>query len=467
MGKPQPQYPNHGREPSIVGQPQRRAAIADTQLYSQEAEEAVIGAVLINPDMFATVAELIKPEDFYLLRNAYIWQAISRLDDRNEPIDYLTVIAELKNMGWLDELGGPAYITQLVNSTPTSMHAQVYAEMVQRIAVRRRMLAAADEIKVLAADESQSTMEIIAESENRLLAATEGLKTQTITPISRAIAQNMDALEAKMANPSPHTGIPTGIDALDKMLGGFRNGRLYFVGGRTHMGKTSCMGSMAIGATIAGARTIYVTLEETEDDLTNRLLAMEMNINKDQLDTGNLTAAQYSRYVEVCGRFAQRPLWIDARTEQLTPRGLYNLIKIQQYATGVDLVFVDYLGLMSAGPLDANGVYEKTSYLCGALQRIVRLLRIPLVVGIQNHRDSRQRPTLKDFEGSGRIEQVADVAMLLYREGYYKTDAPDPDKAEIIVAKNKINGCKGTVFAYSNPVSFRFSDWQGMKMIGR
>ncbi len=212
--------------------------------YSQEAEEAVIGAVLVNSVAYYGVAAFLKADDFFLLRHQYIWAALDRLAARSEPVDYLTVMQELRDMDRLGEIGGPAYLTQLINNTPTSVHAEVYGRLVERAATRRRLLAASDEIKALALNEEMNVEQVIAESEARLFDVTERQITRELVPLREAIITYYDRIEYLMHNQGAALGVPTGFKDLDKLLGGFQKSDLLIFAGRPGTGKCVASGTL-------------------------------------------------------------------------------------------------------------------------------------------------------------------------------------------------------------------------------
>jgi replicative DNA helicase len=212
--------------------------------YSQEAEEAVIGAILVNPVAYYGVASFLNADDFFILRHKYIWQGLQRLAERNEPIDYLTLTQELRDLDKLAEIGGPAYLTQLINSTPTSIHAEVYGRLVERAATRRRLMAASDEIKALALNEELTIEQVINESETRLFDVTERQLTKELIPMREAISLYFDRIEHLMYDQGAALGIPTGFKDLDKLLGGLQKSDLLLFAGRPGMGKCVTTGTL-------------------------------------------------------------------------------------------------------------------------------------------------------------------------------------------------------------------------------
>ncbi|MBE0689414.1 MAG: hypothetical protein IH587_04755 [Anaerolineae bacterium] len=227
--------------------------------YSQEAEEAVVGAVLVNSDAFITVSSFLNAEDFYILRHQYLWEAMQRVSERNEPIDYLTVQEELRTMGRLNDIAGPAYITQLINTVPTSVHAEIYGRLVERAAMRRRMLIAADEIKALALDEDLAIEQVTTDAESRLFKVTERNVRRDVVNLREALGDYFDRIEHLMQYPNETIGLPTGFRDIDILLGGLQRSDLLIFAGRPGMGKTSFLLSVTsnIAAKLGGRIAIF------------------------------------------------------------------------------------------------------------------------------------------------------------------------------------------------------------------
>lgn len=204
--------------------------------YSQEAEEAVIGAVLINPEAFLTLASFLKEDDFFLLRHAYIWSALLRLHERRDPIDYLTLAQELDDTGTLNDVGGLPFLMQLINNTPTSVHAEVYGRLVERASIRRKLISASDEIRGLALDEARNIEDVTADAEMRLFNVTDRQLKREFIPMSEAVNEYFDRIEHLMQNQDESMGLPSGFRDLDALLGGFQRSDLLIFAGRPGMG---------------------------------------------------------------------------------------------------------------------------------------------------------------------------------------------------------------------------------------
>lgn len=372
--------------------------------YSQEAEEAVLGAVMVNPDAFLGLASFLKAEDFYIMRHAYIWEALTRISERNERADFVTVQEELRTMGRLNDIGGPAYLLQLINNTPTSVHAEVYGRLVERAAIRRRLLAAADEIKALALEEDLPIEKVTSESESRLFSVTERNLRRDLIPIREAISEYFDRIEHLMQHPDEPMGLPTGFRDLNELLGGLQRSDLLIFAGRPGMGKTSFLLSVAMNTANIGARVAIFTMEMGHDQIVQRLISMETGINTQRLRNGQLNQQEWSRFVQATGRLANLRIFIDD-TPALSPLQMRAKCRRLMHEYGLDLVIVDYLQLMTSGGGYENNRVQEISYISRSLKEMARELNVPVFAAAQLSRAVEQRqdkrPVLSDLRESG------------------------------------------------------------------
>lgn len=388
--------------------------------YSQEAEEAVIGAVLINPNAFLTVSAFLKADDFFFLRHQYLWQALLALSDRRERIDFLTLMEMLKGMGRLEEIGGPAFLTQLTNATPTSVHAEVYGRIVERASIRRRLLTAADEIKLLAANEEMTIETVTGEAEARLFNVTDRQIKRDFVSLYEAINDYSDRVEFLMQNRQEAMGVPSGFRDLDELLGGFQKSDLLIFAGRPGMGKTSFLLSLAVNSARIGARVAIFTMEMGVDQITQRIISMETGIGTQQLRLGRLTSQEYSRFVEATGRVSNFPIYIDD-TPALTPQQMRTKSRRMTHEHGLDLIIVDYMQLMNSGGVYANNRVQEISFISRALKELARELNVPIISAAQLSRAVEQRqdkrPVLSDLRESGCV--AGDELVYLPDEGCF------------------------------------------------
>ena len=430
--------------------------------FSQESEEAVIGAVLVDPGAFAEVSLFLKPDDFYILRHAYIWTALQRISARHEPIDFVTVQEELRQANRLDDVGGPAYLLHLINSTPTSMHAEVYGRLVQRTAVRRRLLIAADKIKSLALDEQLSVERVLADADKQFAAVRDTSIERESEPFSKLVGDYMQEIEERMLHPEKPVGVPTGFKDLDDLLGGgMLAGELLIIAGRPGMGKTSMLLSIILMIARLGYRVGIASQEMKRQKIIQRFFAMESGINSQILKTGRLADPQWKKFVHAGGALGKLPIYVDD-AKNLTPDNLLRKAIRWRYEGGLDLLVVDYLGIMSSGgQFRASERTAEVGYFARSLKSIAGELNIPLIAAAQLNRnlENRQdkRPQLSDLRESGDIEQEADVVQFIYRDSVYNQTTEFPNRADIIVAKQR-DGATGTVFLHFEKTTTKYTD---------
>lgn len=372
--------------------------------YSQEAEEALLGALLLNPQSFLNIASFLNVEDFFLLRHAQIWRALERLHERGERMDYITVSDELRAIGVFDEIGGQAYLTQLVNNTPSSVHAEVYGRLVERASVRRRLLVASDEIRRLAMDEELQLDKVISEAESTLFSVSDTQLKREFVPLWQAVSEYYDQMEYLLQNDGGSVGIPTGFRALDGLLGGFQKSDLIVFAGRPGMGKTSFLLTVALNVARIGGRVALFTMEMGVEQMVQRLIAMETGINMQKLRLAQLTPRENARFTEAVGRISNLPIFIDD-TPALTPIEMRTKCRRLRHEAGLDLIIVDYMQLMSAGKLHENNRVQEISYISRSLKELAREMNVTLLSAAQLSRAVEQRqdkrPLLSDLRESG------------------------------------------------------------------
>ncbi len=428
---------------------------------SLEAEEALLGAIMLQPKAYLSIAAFLSGEDFFLKRHEYIWNACSRLQERNDAIDYVTLARELDAMSVLDEIGGPAYLTSLVNKTPSAVHAEVYGEMVSRTSTRRKMLMAADIIRQTALDEELPIDKVISEAEQALFNVSNTQIKREFVPIWEAVSDYYDEIEKLLELGAGTVGIPTGFKGLDNLLGGFQKSDLVVFAGRPGMGKTSWILTVAMQAARRGARVAIFTMEMGVEQMVQRLLSMETGIKIGQLRTADINPREQTRLTEAIGRISNLPLFIDD-TPSITPIEMRTKCRRLQHEYGLDMVMVDYMQLMSAGKAYENNRVQEISYISRALKELARELNVCVLSTAQLSRAVEQRqdkrPQLSDLRESGSIEQDADAVMFLYRDEYYHPDATEfPHQAEVILSKHR-HGPVGKVDLYFEESITKFMD---------
>jgi replicative DNA helicase len=427
--------------------------------FSQEAEEATIGSILIDPAAYIPVAAFLKSNDFFMLRHQYIWQAFGKLAERREPIDHITLAEELENMQVLDTIGGRAFIIQLANNTGTSMYAEVYGRIVERTAIRRRLLVVKDEIEKLARDEKLNINTVLSTVQERVLAIQSSEAKNAPILLSEALSDYYDVFEYALQHQEETGGIPTGYRDVDMAVRGFHRGDLWTIAGRPGMGKTSIMLCLAGNVARFGAHVLFPSLEMPLEQLLTRLLSMETGINVAKLRDFTLSPQEASRVTEAIGRLSTWKIWVwDVAT--LTTHELHTTAQRIKYEHGLDLIVLDYVQLMNEPSIQNNRVQE-ISYITRNMKRLARELNLTVVQGAQLSRDvekrSDKRPVLADLRESGSIENDSDIVMFLYRDEVYNEDTEFPNQTDLIIGKHR-NGPTGTVSLYFEKSLTKFMD---------
>lgn len=427
---------------------------------SVESEMALLGAVLVNQEAFLSISSFLHADDFFLLKHQHVWNSMQNLSNRRMPIDVLTVAEELDAAHQLEPIGGMAYLTHLLNSTPSSVHAEFYAQIVERASVRRRLMRAADEMKALARDEQIDLESVISKSETNLFSVTERQMKRDFHTMRDAVGVYFDRIDTLIQNPGSSYGVPSGFRDLDSLLGGFQRQALMIFAGRPGMGKTSFLLSAAVNAARQNQSVAIFTMEMGAEELVQRMIAMETAISSEKLRRGELNAAEYNRFVEAAGRISDFPIYIDD-TPGLNPIQLRTKTRRLQHEFGLDLVIVDYLQLMNGGAAFQNNRVQEIGYISRSLKELARELNVPVFSAAQLSRavESRQdkRPQLSDLRESGSIEQDADVVMFLYRDVVYNQATEFPNQADVIVAKHR-NGRTDTISLYFDGSLTKFMD---------
>ena len=428
---------------------------------SLEAEQAVLGAILIEPKALHSVASFLSADDFFLKRHEHIWNAFTRLQERNDAIDYVTLARELQDMRVLDEIGGLAYLTSLANNTPTAVHVEVYGEMVARAATRRKMLAAADDIRQFALDEELPIDKVINEAEQALFSVSNSQIKREFVPIWEAASEYYDEIEKLLEIGAGTIGMPTGFGDLDGLLGGFQKSDLIVFAGRPGMGKTSWMLSVALNVARLDRRVAIFTMEMGVGQMIQRLISMETGIRVGQLRTAEISAREHTRLTEAIGRISNLPLFLDD-TPSITPVEMRTKCRRLQHEYGLDIVMVDYMQLMSAGRAYENNRVQEISYISRSLKELARELNVTVLSTAQLSRAVEQRqdkrPQLSDLRESGTIEQDADAVLFLYRDEAYNPDTTEfPNQADVLLSKHR-HGPTGTVQLFFEKSFTRFRD---------
>lgn len=387
--------------------------------HSREAEEAAIGSVLINPDALVEL-HFLSPEDFYIHRNKWIWESFVRLNRKRVPIDLLTVSTDLDSLGRLQEIGGPAYLTSLVNQVPTSLNAESYGRIIEGHSVRRKMIVAANEIAGAAYDLSQEVGEVIDTSLASVYKAADRQERKE-TRLGDALSQAYD--QSERANKSGNLiGISTGFLDLDAYLGGLKPSKLYYVGGRPGMGKSAFILDMAIHAAFAHKKRVRIFSQEMDAiEIAIRVASKRLGIDAKRIEEGNLKPHEWEAYlalVDEVADYEKYPITID-ETTPLTPLSMLAVCQNAWLRGDLDLVIVDYIQLLQG---EGVNLREQVTNISRSTKRLARQLGIPVVGAVQLSRNAAEGdPKLHDLQETGALEQDADVVILLHGDKQVKS----------------------------------------------
>lgn len=427
--------------------------------HSVEAEEAVLGSILINQDAYYEVRDFLYGPDFFIVRNQWVYEAIAAVVERGEAVDNLSMTQELRNQERLDGVGGSAYIAYLINNTPTHIHAKTYGRIVERAALRRRLLAAASEIAQTALSENAEIEDVISHAETTLFGVTERKIARDLVSMRQAASTYYDEVERRV-NEKGKVGLPTGFTDLDNLLGGLRKSSLNILAARPGMGKTALAMNIATNVARKYKKQVAVfSLEMDRDELLDRIYSSEMSINSQKLQMGQLDACEWGLFTEVSERVGKWPIHIDD-TPEISVNQIRTKCKRLAHDNGLDLVIVDYLQLMLSDK-DTDNRNQEVAAISRGLKVMAKTLKIPVLALAQLNRDLEKRqdkrPILSDLRDSGALEQDADLVMFLYRDEVYNENTERPSQCDVIVSKNR-KGPTGVKTLYFHREFTRFDN---------
>lgn len=436
--------------------------------FSHEAEAAVLGGCLFDPQALTLVSNLVSADDFFILRHKLIYEAMTRIAARGEKVDWITLPDELMARKQLEDIGGRAYLTQLSASCPDTTSIETYATLVRRAAVRRLALKLSDDIRSTALNLALATEDVIAAYDKgaaQLHGMGIGERKRTFADMVEAF---YDRLDEMMNSPETAMGIPSGIRELDQILFGAHRSDLLIFAGRPGIGKTSFLVNWLLNAAKLGARVLLFTMEMGEEQIIQRIVSTETGIDLQRLRLGKLTPEEWSRFVTASARLQDLPITIDD-TPALNIQTLRAKAMREHAENGVDFIMVDYLQKMTGGSAYAGTQSQRTVEIGNSvrgLKDLAKELNVPVMSAAQLNRAVEQRqnkrPQLSDLRESGEIEQEADVIMFLHREDYYEDqDAHHANgrnavsASEILIEKHR-NGPTGIVNVNFNRACTKF-----------
>lgn len=424
-----------------------------------DAEKSLLGAMLLDKETVSKVIDILHPEDFYDERHGWIYGAIKELYDSHRPVDIVTVTEVLANKEQLEKIGGASKLAALTTSTPSAAHAVQYAEIIANKATLRRLISAASTIGELGLVKEGNLEELLDRAEKTLFDVSRKHLRTPFVQVRDVLTETFERIDSLHENRGQLRGIPTGFKDIDNLLAGLQNGDLVIVAARPSIGKTSLVLNIALNAAMQGHYHVGVfSLEMSKEQVVDRFLSAQSNIDSWKLRTGNLAESDFGLLSEAMGALSEIPLYID-------DSAFMNVMEIRTKARrlkaerGLDLLIVDHIQLME-GAITRESRVQEMSEVSRSLKALAKELNIPVIAVSQLSRQVEQRPRkipqLSDLRESGSIEQDADVVMFVYREEYYNPQTERKNIADIIVAKHR-NGPVGRVELYfdANRMVFR------------
>ncbi len=413
-----------------------------------DAEQSVLGAMIIDKEAVVKAVELLKPDDFYRDANGHIYEAIVNLFDRGEAVDLITLTEELRQSGLLEQVGGVAYVAGLANSVPTSANIEYYARIVEEKSLLRRLINVSTRMARMGFEADEEVETLLDRAEQMVFELTQRKSLSGFTPLKTVLMDTFERIEFLFQNKGNITGVPSGFTALDKMTSGFQPSDLVIVAARPSMGKTAFCLNIAQHASLKKSLPVAVfSLEMSKEQLVTRMLCVEAMVDQQRLRTGELNDDEWQKLTRAAGPMAQAPLFIDD-TPGISVMEMRAKCRRLKSEHGLSLIVIDYLQLMSGNRKTENRQQE-ISEISRSLKALAREMQAPVIALSQLSRAVEQRqdkkPMMSDLRESGSLEQDADIVMFIYRDDYYNPDTTDrPNRADIIIAKQR-NGPVGSV----------------------
>ena len=444
--------------------PAEETLIKRTMPNSLEAEQSLIGSMIMDRDAIMTASELLVKEDFYHQQYGLLFEAMVELFNNREPVDLITLQNKLKEMNVPPEISSLEYVGDLVNAVPTSANAKYYAEIVKDKSMLRRMIRTTEDITNDCYQGSESTEVLLEQTEKKIFDLLQNRGGGDYVPIKQVVLNALDKIEKASKTQGTVTGIATGFLDLDYKTAGLQPSDLILVAARPSMGKTAFVLNIAqYVAFHSDLCTAIFSLEMSKEQLVNRLFSLESRVDAQKLRTGNLSDADWEKLIEGAGTIGKSKLIIDD-TPGISISEMRSKCRKYKLEHDLKLIIIDYLQLMSgSGGRASDSRQQEISDISRSLKALARELHVPVIALSQLSRAVEQRPDhrpmLSDLRESGAIEQDADVVMFIYRDDYYNKDTEDKGIAEIIIAKQR-NGPIGTVNLVWLPEFTKFANME-------
>ena len=430
--------------------------------HSAEAEQSVIGAMLMDRDAITIASEILTTEDFYQKQYGILFEAMVELYTENSPVDLVTLQNRLREKDVPPEISSLEFAGELITAVPTSVNVKSYAEIVSEKAALRRLIKVNEEIASACYAGKDSVDEIMEDTEKKIFQVLQRKTNDDFVPIKDVVLNALDKIEAASRTKGNVTGHATGFIDLDYKTAGFQNSDLILIAARPSMGKTAFVLNIAEYMAFHSNETVAIfSLEMSKEQLVNRLFSLESHVEAQNLRTGNLSDSDWSSLIEAAGIIGKSNLIIDD-TPGISVANLRSKCRKYKLEHNLGIIMIDYLQLMT-GSRRAESRQQEISDISRSLKEIARELQVPVVALSQLSRAVEQRPDhrpmLSDLRESGAIEQDADVVMFLYRDDYYNHDTDKKNVAEVIIAKQR-NGSIGTVELAWLPSFTKFANMQ-------
>lgn len=419
-----------------------------TPPHNIEAEQAVIGAIFLEPEAFSSASELLLPEDFYRASHQRIYETMMKLSDKGEPIDLVTVTTSLANAKTLDEVGGVSYLTDIAGSVPTAANIGYYSKIVEEKSVLRRLIRTATDIVTTSFSKEDEIDDVLNEAEKSILEVSHRKNSGAFQAIKDVLIDVYDNIENLHHQNGDLTGVPSGFRDLDRITSGFQQNDLIIIAARPSVGKTAFALNIAQNVAIKTDENVAIfSLEMGADQLVSRMLCAEGNIDAQRLRTGSLEAEDWSKLTMAMGSLSNAGIYIDD-SPGIRVSEIRSKCRRLKQEHGLGMIVIDYLQLIQGSANSRDNRQQEVSEISRSLKGLARELNVPLIAlsqlsrGVEQRQD--KRPMMSDLRESGSIEQDADIVGFLYRDDYYDAESEKQNIIEIIISKQR-NGPVGNV----------------------
>ncbi|WP_339322814.1 replicative DNA helicase [Paenibacillus sp. FSL W8-0194] len=414
-----------------------------------EAEQAVLGAILLQSEAMITAMERVQPEDFYDASHQLIYEAMIQLGEENQPIDLVTLTSRLQDKGQLEDVGGVSYLAKLAHAVPTAANVEYYAQIIEEKSMLRRLIRTATQIVSEGYSGGEDVAGMLSDAERRILEISNRRTGSGFVAIRDVLMEVFDRVEVLNQQGGTTTGIPTGFVDLDKMTNGFQRSDLIIVAARPSVGKTAFALNIAQNVAVRAKETVAIfSLEMSAPQLVNRMICAEANLDANLMRTGDFkTDEDWAKLTMGIASLAEAEIYIDD-TPGITVADIRSKCRRLKKEKGLGMIVIDYLQLIQGRGKPGENRQQEVSEISRTLKQIARELSVPVIAlsqlsrGVEQRQD--KRPMMSDLRESGSIEQDADIVAFLYRDDYYNQETEKKNIIEIIIAKQR-NGPVGTV----------------------